>query len=318
MRNKIFTLFIFICIIICAASNILFAQAFNFESSPPRLLDETTASLWPIFSSNVSVSNPVFNLNAHESLLAGSWASRSSEDLLISTYTGSYFGTSQTSSFNPLGGTTTVFSELTLPWVSLSTNITTSQSIGTMGFVPVESSAVKIQYQVSSQDNPYANMNPYVAGVYALQENAAAGLALDRVLAEKPLYTASGQRYYGTASYYNPYSTSGYFFPEQTSTSVNQMTTVGGIPIKRLSYQSSYYPKDPYPAGIDYPVYYYGYGNTGASSSSASTSYPTVMEESYPTVIDETYLTVIDETYDESEEESVREDALRQGDQILN
>ncbi|MGA1824179.1 MAG: hypothetical protein ACMUIP_05890 [bacterium] len=280
MYKKIVGLSIVIALLVTTSN--LFAQSYQFSDSwPPRVLNENTASLWPAYTSGATITTPIFNYNANQSYLVGPFSSQSNEDTLITTYTGSSFGTFQRSSFNPLGTTSSTFSELKLPWVTVSTNISTSQNVGSIGFVPVQSASVKIQSQVSSQDNPYAGMNPHVAGIYALRDNALAGFALDKVLAEKPMYTGDGQKYYATASYYNPYNDSGYYFSNQTSTYIDQVTTVAGVPVESVSYRSNYYPNATYyPSHPDMsyiPTYYYGTHNTGIYANSSN--YPTMLDE---------------------------------------
>jgi hypothetical protein len=279
MYKKIVGLLLFIVLLV-ATSN-LFAQNFQFsETWLPRVLDENTARLQPAYTSGTTITTPVFGYNANQSYLVGPFSSQSNQDILMTTYTGSSFGTFQRSTVNPLGSTSSTFSELKLPWVTVSTNISASQNVGTMGFIPVQSASVKIQSQVSSEDNPYAGMNPHVAGIYALRDNAVAGFALDKVLAEQPMYTGDGQKYYGTASYYNPYNESGYYFSNQNTTSIDQVTTVGGVPIESVSYRSTYYPDNYYPSYPEssyIPTYNYGTHNTGIYSSVST--YPTVMDD---------------------------------------
>jgi len=277
---------LFISIFVLASTGSLHAQ-FEYLTRPststsyrlPNVIAENTPT-WPTSTFSFSQVNPVSSLNKTQSTTVSPWSAQSSNNLLLTTYTGSYFGTTTQSSSSALGGTTSTSSTLSLPWMNISSTTSSSQSTGMVGFLPAQTFSASTQTQVSSKPTPYDQLHPSLAAVLLLQDNAAAGLALDRTLADNAM-VIDGERYYMTANYI-PAGSSTSIFPAHTSSSGSQVTTVGNTVVGTSAY-SSYNPTgyNPY-AATGLPTYSYGFGYPGATAS--STGYPTVIDD---TIVEE-------------------------------
>ena len=264
MQKKKLVLLIALFITITAMISSVFAQ--NFSDRLPNSFDDSFQQTWPGFSSNLTISNPVFNLNTSQASSSTPWSTQWNNSLNVVTYSGSAFATSSSSSFSPNISSTSSLSSLSLPWVDYRSNISTTQSGGFAGFLPIQTSGINMQNQVVGKDTIYSNINPFAAGIYALRDNATSGAVLDReVLGDNAMYTADGQKFYGTASYYNPYSSSHWFLPEQTTSVSSESTIVGGVVVGTETYTSVYVPPT-VPSSIFsmLPAYSYGYNNPSA------------------------------------------------------
>ncbi|MGA1826422.1 MAG: hypothetical protein ACMUIP_17345 [bacterium] len=135
---------------------------------------------------------------------------------------------------NITGAGGSVSSSLDTSWFHFESSLATETEIGSVagpfGYpLPAQRFEVDSTYASYGKDNIFSfTMHPALAGAVTLRANAPQIGAMDRVLADTPMYTKDGQKFYATTGYYNYANPSHWFFPEEVSTTKASINTVAG------------------------------------------------------------------------------------------